>query len=128
MFYVKRLGKPLKTSAKGYDTKKVHEALSSIFYNKCYLCEEKITSRDIEHFLSQVNYSDKSTLWGNLYLAFPRCNRLNNKNYDDILDCTNQDHVVFNAIRHTIPINPTHKFIIEATDPNNILAKKRLSY
>lgn len=31
---------------------------------------------------------------------------------------------VFNTVRHTIPINPAHKFIIEATDPNNIRAKK----
>ena len=92
-------------SKKNYDGADVYESLRGIFFDKCYICETKEPHDiNIEHFEAHEKDLDKKFDWGNLYLACSRCNNIKRAEFNDILDCCDDNVDVFRAIRHVPPV------------------------
>jgi len=90
--------------------------LKEIFYNKCYICEFKEpTSINVEHFKPHRGDKDLKFDWNNLFLCCSHCNntKLAKAEYDDILDCTNMNHLVEDWIKYEM--KPFPKQNIEIT-------------
>lgn len=93
-----------------YDSEDVYTALSEIFFNKCYLCETKDPHDiNVEHFVAHMGDSDKKFSWLNLYFVCSRCNNIKGANYNNLLDCCNEQDDVFIAIKHIPPMTPYAK-------------------
>lgn len=74
-----------------YNTLEVNDALYEIFYNKCYICENKHgSSYQIEHLIPHKKNKDLKYDWNNLFLACAHCNNVKLGKYDSILDCTKE--------------------------------------
>lgn len=73
-----------------YNIKEVVEQLGDDFCNKCYLCESKGETLNIEHLKSHRGNLDLKFNWDNLFLSCSHCNNIKLENYDDILDCTKE--------------------------------------
>lgn len=77
------------------------ESLKKDFFEKCYLCEDKVDSRyfEIEHFLpkkpkgSQKENEIRKNSWGNLMLACSDCNK-HKGNVEPILNPTFVDEKI----------------------------------
>jgi len=89
-----------------YKCSGVVPALKEDFFNKCYICESRSSSLNVEHFQSHRGEPDRKFDWYNLYLACYHCNNIKGRSYDDILDCTNQEHLVEEWISCDIDIFP----------------------
>lgn len=102
---------------KEYADKDVVEELQKIFYDKCYLCEDKEPiSLNVEHFDPHKGDETKKFDWDNLYYVCARCNNLKLAKYNDLIDCTDPKYDVFKLIKHLPPLTPYQKkLIIEAT-------------
>lgn len=95
-----------------YDGADVYMALSEIFFDKCYICETKEPHDiNIEHFHAHMGDNEKKFNWENLYLACSRCNNIKRIEFDNILDCCDQEIDVFRAIKHVPPITPYAKTV-----------------
>ncbi len=83
-----------------YRSERVVSILQKDFYNKCYLCEEKNpTSINVEHFRSCKNNEVLKYNWENLFYACAHCNRIKGSQYDNIIDCTQEDPEMYIHIR-----------------------------
>jgi len=72
-----------------YNNDDVLQALSLIFYNKCYICENSYsTTYNIEHLVPHRGNAALKSDWNNLFLSCGHCNNIKSDKYDDILDCT----------------------------------------
>ena len=109
---------------KKYDEEDVYEALKTIFFEKCYLCEtKKPLSINIEHLDAHQGDQDKKFDWNNLYYVCGRCNNVKLAKYNDILDCCDEKTDVFRAIKLSVPTSPKAKRVdIQAmnADPKTI--------
>lgn len=68
--------------------------LRNDFYDKCYICELKLSDINVEHLLPHKNIDlDRKFDWENLFLSCPHCNEVkNNSRYEEkILDCCKVD-------------------------------------
>ena len=74
-----------------------HEAIVSVikkdFYNRCYLCEDRPQSINIEHLKPHRNDLGLLFSWENLFWSCGHCNNIKLAKYDDIIDCVSQDDV-----------------------------------
>lgn len=96
------LNKQKKIISGKYNLKDVLDELIKIFYNKCYLCEEKyISSINVEHLISHQGNINLKFDWENLFLGCSHCNNQKNDKFDDILDCTKDD--VVNSMKYELP-------------------------
>lgn len=108
----------LKISGK-YNSEDVLERLVEDFFNKCYLCEEKeISGINVEHLKPHKGDIDKKFQWENLFLVCPHCNNTKLGNEDEILDCTNPSHKVYEWIEYNFTSFPKTK--VELKIINNI--------
>jgi len=108
----------LKVSGK-YNSEDVLERLVKDFFNKCYLCEEKeISGINVEHLKPHKGDIDKKFQWENLFLVCPHCNNTKLGNEDEILDCTNPSHKVYEWIEYNFTSFPKTK--VELKVINNI--------
>ena len=100
----------------GYGGQDVWDALSKMFYGKCYLCEtHEPGDLNVEHLKSHRGDADLKFLWENLYFSCSRCNNVKLDKYDDILDCCEPNHNVFRAIKCLPPRMPySGSLVIEA--------------
>ncbi len=81
-----------------YNSDDVLEELIKIFFNKCYLCEEKnISSINVEHLIPHEGDKDLKFSWKNLFLSCSHCNNTKLSRFKNILDCTKDD--VVNTIK-----------------------------
>ena len=67
------------------------------FYNKCYICESpKPTSINVEHFLPHLGGTniDLKFDFSNLFYACQHCNNCKSGNFDNILNCTDDNEDV----------------------------------
>lgn len=73
-----------------YNSDDVLSALEEDFHNKCYLCECKATSLNVEHLKSQHKYPQFINEWTNLFLSCTHCNQCkrHHAKFDDIMNCT----------------------------------------
>lgn len=75
------------SSNKRYDGEDVKQQLMADQYEKCYICERKLTTDfEIEHLKSQSNYPDLAQEWTNLFMACGYCNRKKSDSFDDNVD------------------------------------------
>jgi hypothetical protein len=82
-----------------YRQQDVYDRLRTDFHGKCYLCEYKSTSINIEHFKPHKGVDrDLEFDWDNLFLACGHCNLSKGAKYDTILDCTNPSHRILDWI------------------------------
>lgn len=108
----------LKVSGK-YNSEDVLERLVEDFFNKCYLCEEKeISGINVEHLKPHKGDIDKKFQWENLFLVCPHCNNTKLGNEDEILDCTNSSHKIYDWIEYNFTSFPKTK--VELKIINNI--------
>lgn len=108
----------LKVSGK-YNSEDVLERLVEDFFNKCYLCEEKeISGINVEHLKPHKGDIDKKFQWKNLFLVCPHCNNTKLGNEDEILDCTNSSHKIYDWIEYNFTSFPKTK--VELKIINNI--------
>lgn len=109
-----------KSKASGkYNSEDVLERLVEDFFNKCYLCEEKeISGINVEHLKPHKGNFDKKFQWENLFLVCPHCNNTKLGNEDDILDCANPSHKVYDWIEYNFISFPKTK--VELKSLNNI--------
>lgn len=74
-----------------YNLEDVLEQLEKDFKKKCYLCETKATSFEVEHLVSHRKNIDLKFNWDNLFLSCRHCNNIKSTSFDKILDCTKED-------------------------------------
>ena len=97
-----------------YNKSDVVEQLKKDFCNKCYICEHKATSFNIEHFKPHKGDKNLKFDWNNLFLACSHCNNIKGHKHINILDCTNiNDNVDKNIAYHFNPF-PKEKARFEA--------------
>ena len=92
--------KVAKEKGSSYNTEEVNNALAELFYNKCYICENKdITSCQIEHLIPHRGNIELKYDWNNLFWSCSHCNNIKSDKYEPILDCTKEDVDAFIAFR-----------------------------
>lgn len=72
------------------------ETLSEDCHNKCYICEDKPTTIDVEHIVPHRSDPALKFDWNNLFLACGHCNRIKHTKYDNILNptkCDPEEHI-----------------------------------
>lgn len=77
-------------SASDYREGQAFSILASDCHNKCYICEDKPTTINVEHIVPHRSDPALKFDWGNLLIACGHCNNIKLAKYDDILDPTQQ--------------------------------------
>ena len=97
-----------------YNKEDVLKRLVSDFKNKCYICEYKQPSIEVEHFVPHKGNVDLKFDWNNLFFACGHCNgtKLAKPEYDNILNCTVKEDDVENRLKYIFYLS-THKMIEE---------------
>jgi uncharacterized protein (TIGR02646 family) len=97
-----------------YNCGDVFNRLSKDFYQKCYICEYKSTSLEIEHFRPKGNDINLTFDWNNLFLGCRHCNNTKLAKYDNIIDCTDKANQVLAWIKLELKPYPKEKVRIFA--------------
>lgn len=98
-----------KLKSKNYRCEGVIGQLVTDFHNKCYICEDYGSSTlNTEHFKPHKGNRILMFDWTNLFLACGHCNnqKLANPTFDNILDCTNDKHLILDWIKFEIKSFP----------------------
>lgn len=96
---------PSLENRQSYCEKDVFDALSRVFYKKCYICETKEPiDINVEHFEPHLGDIDKKFSWENLYFSCGRCNNIKLAKYNELLDCCDPNVDVLRSIKHVPPI------------------------
>jgi hypothetical protein len=98
-----------------YRSKEVVTALKTIFYGKCYLCEDEVSDPVIEHFIPHEGDTLKEHDWNNLYYACHRCNNIKGTT-QELLDCCDSSVDISRAIKCLCPSIPEKDVIVEAQE------------
>jgi len=107
-----------------YGLQDVRLQLQKDFYNKCYLCEEKeISNIQIDHLKPHFNGKDKDRQfdWNNLFFCCPHCNNTKGDSENEILDCTQKEHKVYEWIEYSFTCFPKTKIEIKAKRETEIV-------
>lgn len=107
----------------------VLERLKNDFKNKCYICESKaMTGINVEHFKSHQGDIDLKFDWDNLFFACGHCNNTKLAKFDDILNCTDLNDDVENALKYEFKPFPYELVTIETlnNNPRTIKTKELL--
>lgn len=105
------------TKATGYNTKEIVEKLDTIFFGKCYLCEQsRLSDPEIEHFSPHSADSTKKYDWHNLYLSCSRCNSIKGTKHINLLDCCDPTIDVSQLIKISLTTYYDEDIIVEATN------------
>jgi hypothetical protein len=101
------LEKQKKIKSGKYENEEIGKLLKKMFFEKCYLCEENVTSYEVDHFKPHLGgkFSDLKFDWNNLYFSCPHCNNAKSDDYNtspsnEILDCCNPSHDIENSLRY----------------------------
>jgi hypothetical protein len=73
-------------SPQDYRTGEVLNILVEDCHRKCYICEDKPTSINVEHIIPHRNDLDIKYCWDNLFIACGHCNNLKGTKYDNIIN------------------------------------------
>jgi len=81
-----------KTKASGdYKCGCILDRIKADFHNKCYICEDSQPHTiNVEHFRPHKGNIDLKFSWDNLFWSCAHCNNIKLDNYENILDCTNE--------------------------------------
>ena len=84
------------TSETNYRSKKALDILANDCHRKCYICEDKPTTINVEHIVSHRNDPALKYDWNNLFIACGHCNSIKGTRFDAILDptkCDPENHI-----------------------------------
>ena len=83
-------------SEKDYRSGEVLKTLAKDCYDKCYICEDKPTTINVEHIIPHRSDPALKFDWNNLFIACGHCNNIKLARYDDIIDptkCDPEEHI-----------------------------------
>ncbi|MHB9295130.1 hypothetical protein PilKf_00871 [Pillotina sp. SPG140] len=112
MFNVTR-PQPGPDCSKDYRSKEVVNALRAMFHEKCYLCEDKVSDPEIDHFIPHKGDEAKKFDWNNLYYSCSRCNSIKGTR-KELLDCCDASINISEAIKCLCPSALDYDVIVEA--------------
>lgn len=104
-----------------YNLEDVLIQLEKDFKKKCYLCETKATSFEVEHLVSHRKNIELKFKWDNLFLSCRHCNNIKSTSFDEILDCTKED--VETHIKYKMDLFPMAEVEISATNEDERVLK-----
>ena len=81
---------------KDYRSNPNFNALVEDCFGKCYICEDRATTLNVEHRVPHRGDDLLKYDWQNLFLSCGHCNNIKGDSYDDILDptkCDPEDHI-----------------------------------
>ena len=86
------------TIASEWDYRKgeVIKILAKDCHNKCYICEDKPTTINVEHIVPHRSDPALKYDWNNLFIACGHCNSIKGLKYNNILDptkCDPEEHI-----------------------------------
>ena len=90
---------PIKSDA-DYRSAEVLSTLAKDCHDKCYICEDKPTTINVEHIVPHRSDPDLKYDWYNLFIACGHCNNIKLAKYDDILNpstCDPEEHIALSA-------------------------------
>lgn len=112
----------LKPSSQNYRCGDVINRLEAIFFNKCYLCEQKTpTGINVEHFIPHRKNRDLMFDWDSLYFVCPHCNNIKGDKHDNILNCTEIQPIITEVIKFSINPFPNEIAYIQALNGSEIV-------
>lgn len=119
--------KGLRKTGGKYDCGCVLERLKKDFKNKCYICESKApTTINIEHFKPHKEKDINLKFdWNNLFWACGHCNNTKLAQFDDILNCTDLNDDIENALKYDVKPFPHESVRIEALNNDSRTEKTR---
>ena len=88
------------TSEKDYRTDPVFSLLVNDCHSKCYICEDKPTTINVEHIIPHRNDKALKFNWDNLFLSCGHCNNTKLAKFEDILDptkCNPEEHIALSV-------------------------------
>ena len=74
----------------------VIDTLARDCHNKCYICEDKATTINVEHIVPHRSEPALKFDWNNLFIACGHCNKTKQTKYDGIIDptqCDPEEHI-----------------------------------
>lgn len=75
------------STTKSYRRDDVQRQLMEDQHEKCYICEQTLTTDfEIEHLKSQSNHKELTQEWNNLFMSCGYCNRKKSSDYDEIVN------------------------------------------
>ncbi|MCL2051777.1 MAG: HNH endonuclease [Lachnospiraceae bacterium] len=83
-------------SESDYRTGEILKILTTDCHDKCYICEDKTTSINVEHIVPHRSDPVLKFDWNNLFIACGHCNNIKHEKYDAILDptkCEPEEHI-----------------------------------
>jgi hypothetical protein len=96
--------------------------LATDCHNKCYICEDKPTTINVEHIIPHRNDPTLKFEWNNLFIACGHCNNIKLAKYDDILNPTQCDPEEHIALSVEITNEITDQVLVESlTDDKTTL-------
>jgi uncharacterized protein (TIGR02646 family) len=93
-----------------YKTPETLRRLENDFKNKCYICESKAPHTiNVEHFNPHQGNQDLKFDWNNLFWACGHCNNTKLATHNNLLNCTDINDNVEEAIHYYINPFPKEK-------------------
>ena len=89
------IGALIKTES-DYRSGDIFEILANDCHNKCYICEDKPASINVEHLVSHRNEPTLKYGWDNLFISCAHCNNIKGTRYDGIINpstCDPEDFI-----------------------------------
>ena len=116
-------------SQNDYRQDAVVDFLAEDCHSKCYICEIKPTTINVEHIVPHRNALALKFDWSNLFLACGHCNNIKGARFDNILDPTKCDPEEHIALSVEVPNNFIEKVLVEtlATDENTLQTAELLN-
>jgi hypothetical protein len=88
-------------SEQDYRRGEVIDTLISDCHGKCYICEDKSITFNVEHVTPHRNDARLKYDWNNLFIACGHCNSIKHVKYDEIINPTKLDpeeHIALSAV------------------------------
>lgn len=97
---------------------------------KCYICEDKPTTINVEHIVPHRNDIALKYAWTNLFIACGHCNSIKGMKFNNIIkptECEPEDHI---ALSVEIMENMIEKVVVEAlsTDCSTLQTAELLNF
>jgi len=83
-----------------YHRGEVLKILAEDCHNKCYICEDKPTTINIEHIIPHRSAPALKFDWNNLFIACGHCNSIKHIKYNEIIDptkCDPEEHIALSV-------------------------------
>lgn len=92
---------PFSLQRNNYQSIEVINELRTIFYDKCYLCEQSdLSNPEVEHFVPHGDDPQLMYGWHNLFYVCRRCNGIKSASKLSLLNCCDAGTQVFEEIVH----------------------------